>query len=169
MISQDYINRLRTLTPLDVTVSVMWNDIIGCYPHAGKHEYMLLARTCISQVSINLREPFDHIIIGMEDLHRRKNAGYVGSSLDPWANFRKCTKFGISVSDGIITRMCDKYSRYTALTENPAHDMVNESINDTLIDLAAYAIILTCIMDEKPATQYIRLQLFYDQTFDNEE
>lgn len=84
----------------------------------------------------------------MKDLHRKKNAGYAGDSDDPWANFRECALFGIKVENGIITRMSDKWSRIRSLWKNPDNEQVEEAIEDTLMDLAAYALILICIMRE---------------------
>ena len=88
----------------------------------------------------------------MRDLHNRKNSGYAGQSNDPWINFRECELFGITSADGVITRMGDKWSRLRSLWRNPANDQVNEPITDTLMDLAAYALILVCLLQEKDTT-----------------
>jgi len=81
-------------------------------------------------------------------LHIAKNAGYAGHSADPWANFRQCEAFGITAADGVLTRMSDKWSRLQSLWQNPERDMVGESIEDTLKDLSAYALILVCLLQE---------------------
>ena len=84
------------------------------------------------------------------DLHERKNAGYAGEgNTDPWANFRMSEEFGVSALDGCLVRMSDKYIRVTNLRKNPANDQVNESVRDTLQDLAAYALIAICLLDEE--------------------
>jgi len=84
------------------------------------------------------------------ELHVAKNAGYAGEdNADPWANFRMSEAFGISAVDGCLVRMSDKYIRVTNLRRRPANDKVNESIRDTLLDLAAYAYIAVCLMDEE--------------------
>jgi hypothetical protein len=84
------------------------------------------------------------------DLHVRKNAGYAGAdNPDPWANFRMCEAFGISAFDGCMVRMSDKYIRVTNLLRAPSNDQVGESLRDTLSDLAAYALIGICLLDEK--------------------
>ena len=85
----------------------------------------------------------------MRDLHNRKNAGYAGQSNDPWTNFRECELFGITSADGVITRMGDKWSRLRSLWHNPKNEQVNEPITDTLMDLAAYSLILVCLLQEK--------------------
>jgi hypothetical protein len=83
-------------------------------------------------------------------LHESKNAGYAGAdNPDPWANFRLAEMFGISAVDGCFVRMTDKFSRVTSLRKNPANDRVNENIKDTLKDLAAYALIAICLIEEE--------------------
>lgn len=87
------------------------------------------------------------------DLHIRKNAGYAGAdNPDPWANFRMAEDFGISAFEGCLVRMTDKYARIRSLRKNPDNDQVNESIRDTLQDLAAYALIAICLLDEEKNT-----------------
>lgn len=86
----------------------------------------------------------------MRDLHIRKNTGYAAAGDgDPWYNFRQCEKFGISSADGVITRMSDKWSRLQSLWLDSNNDMVGEPIEDTLMDLAAYSLILICLRREK--------------------
>jgi len=84
----------------------------------------------------------------MADLHQRKNAGYSGDNPDSWANFRNCEVFGVSAQAGVLTRMSDKWARLTNLWKNPRNEQVGESIDDTLMDLAAYALILVCLRRE---------------------
>lgn len=81
-------------------------------------------------------------------LHLAKNAGY-SPGADPWANFRQCEAFGVDALDGVITRMGDKWARLCALWRNPERDQVGESIEDTLKDLSAYALILVCLLQER--------------------
>lgn len=85
----------------------------------------------------------------MKQLHIKKNAGYSGDSQDRWANFRLSETFGISAFLGVMVRMSDKWIRITNLIKNPSFDQVGESIDDTLFDLAAYALIAICIRREK--------------------
>lgn len=85
----------------------------------------------------------------MKTLHERKNAGYAGAdNPDPWANFRMSEAFGVSAFKGCLVRMSDKYIRVTNLIKNPANEQVGESVKDTLFDLAAYALIAICLMEE---------------------
>ena len=93
-------------------------------------------------------ERFMQIIEEMKDIHLRKNAGYGGAD-DPWKNFRMATSFGVPASTGCLIRMSDKFARVQSLLQNPANDKVGESIKDTLEDLANYAVIAICLMEEE--------------------
>ncbi len=85
----------------------------------------------------------------MADLHRRKNAGYAGGKTDPWDNFRECEDFGVDAFTGVFVRMSDKWKRLKSLKRNPNNEQVGESMGDTLMDLAAYALIAKCLLDEQ--------------------
>ena len=85
----------------------------------------------------------------MEELHIRKNAGYSGDNPDPWANFRMAEAFDVSAFKGCLIRMSDKYIRVTNLVKNPRNEQVGENIKDTLFDLAAYALIAICLLEEE--------------------
>jgi len=92
---------------------------------------------------------FLELLEQMKTLHRNKNRGYAGDSEDRWANFRISEAFGISAFLGTLVRMSDKWVRITNLVKNPKNERVGESIKDTLMDLAAYALIAICIMEEE--------------------
>ena len=92
---------------------------------------------------------FLKLLVEMEDIHRRKNAGYAGeASMDPWKNFRMAEMLDISAFKGCLIRMGDKYSRICNLAEDPNNEQVGESIHDTLIDLANYSLIAICLYEE---------------------
>ena len=93
---------------------------------------------------------FMELLKTMEDIHIRKNAGYAGADCpDPWANFRMSEMFGIAPFDGCMVRLSDKFIRVANLRKNPKNDQVNESMKDTLIDLANYAVIAICLLEEE--------------------
>lgn len=80
---------------------------------------------------------------------RSKNADYAHET-DPFRNFRAAESLGISLEQGILVRMSDKMSRIGNLLqkENAVKD---ESIEDTLQDLANYAAILATYIKQKNA------------------
>ena len=85
----------------------------------------------------------------MKALHVAKNAGYTGDSPDRWANFRMAEMFGVTTLRGVLVRMSDKFIRVSNLVKNPNNEKVGERIQDTLMDLAAYALIAVCILNER--------------------
>ena len=72
----------------------------------------------------------DSILNEIRQLHNRKNADY-GDSFD-----KTLDEFGLVAS---ATRMSDKFNRFKSLIKNSAQ-VSDEKIEDTLIDLASYAI-----------------------------
>lgn len=71
----------------------------------------------------------ESILNEIRQLYNRKNADY-GNSFD-----RTLDEFGLVAS---ATRMSDKFNRFKSLIKNPAQ-VSDEKIEDTLIDLASYA------------------------------
>lgn len=95
-------------------------------------------------------EKYLKLLDDAKELHIRKNAGYSGmDNPDAWANFRMAEAFGVSAFKGCLVRMSDKYIRITNLVKNPDNEQVGESIKDTLKDLAAYALIAVCLLEEE--------------------
>ena len=82
-------------------------------------------------------------------VHVAKAAGYSGANTDTWANFREAEAWGLTPLQGCLVRMGDKYRRVQNLRRNPANDQVGESIRDTLMDLANYALIAVCLLEEE--------------------
>ena len=92
---------------------------------------------------------FTDLLACMHDIHVAKNAGYAGvDNVDPWANFRESERFGVSSFKGCLVRMSDKFIRLVNLIKNPDADQVNESVEDTLLDLANYCLIAICLWRE---------------------
>lgn len=89
-------------------------------------------------------------IAELRELHVTKNAGYSGlDNPDPWANFRNSEKFGVKASVGALVRLSDKWTRLCNLAKNMNNNMVGEGFIDTLLDLAAYALIIICLWEEQ--------------------
>ena len=91
------------------------------------------------------------LLAGMRELHIKKSAGYSGAdNPDAWANFRRALEFGVQPEIGALIRLSDKFSRLTTLVRDPANDQLSdENIEDTAIDLAAYALIYVCLRRER--------------------
>lgn len=76
------------------------------------------------------------------DLAKKKNHDYAGDE-DALDNFRD---FG---AYGVIVRLGDKYKRVKHFTKSRALLVMDESIRDTLMDLANYAIIAMILLEEE--------------------
>jgi hypothetical protein len=77
------------------------------------------------------------------DLTKKKNADYTGASDDPFANFRRIGQANPSwVLVGFLTRMTDKFARLESFVQNGLLQVKEESVEDTLLDLANYSSLL---------------------------
>ncbi len=86
----------------------------------------------------------------MANLHKAKAAGYAGAdNPDVWTNFREAENWGSTALDGCLIRLGDKFRRAQNLHRNPTNDQVNEPLRETLMDLAAYALIAICLDEER--------------------
>ena len=83
------------------------------------------------------------------EISRAKNSDYCGGGdSDPFKNFRACELLGIPAPHAILVRMSDKLQRIGTLLTNEAQ-VKDEMIEDTLSDLANYAIILRMLLEQK--------------------
>lgn len=79
----------------------------------------------------------------MIEVTKAKNADYTGTSDDPFANFSRVEIVGIcSTLQGFLTRMFDKFSRITSFVQKGVLEVKDESVEDTLLDLANYSILM---------------------------
>jgi len=91
---------------------------------------------------------FKETLEQMQKIMEAKNHDY-GANADPFNNFRNCERLGIcSVEEGILVRLSDKLSRASTLLKKDAK-VNDEKIEDTLLDMAIYAIILKCYLESK--------------------
>lgn len=91
---------------------------------------------------------FKETLKRMEEIMLSKNHDYSGS-VNPFRNFEMVEKLGItSVEQGLLVRMTDKLSRVSNLLGKEGK-VLDEKVEDTLLDLANYAVILKCYMESK--------------------
>lgn len=83
---------------------------------------------------------FKEIANSLGELYEKKNAVYGNSFGETYK------KLGIVSA---VTRISDKYNRLCTLATNPDIDNLGESIEDTLKDLASYAIMTLIELDNK--------------------
>lgn len=84
----------------------------------------------------------------MRELHCRKSADY-GRGSDPFANCRASADFGMPAWVGVMVRAGDKMHRIKSFIANG--NLANESVEDSLMDLAAYALIALTLRREEQA------------------
>ena len=79
----------------------------------------------------------------------KKNEDYATSD-DPFMNFRLCETVGVcSLPKGILVRIGDKFARICNLTNKDSVSVSDESIVDTLLDMANYCLILAVYLKNK--------------------
>jgi len=88
---------------------------------------------------------FESVLREMKRLHDKKQLDY-GSKTDPFANVRAAEDFGIPGWLGAVLRANDKMSRLKSFAEKGV--LANEPIEDSLIDLANYAVIALVLYRE---------------------
>lgn len=91
---------------------------------------------------------FYELLDGLSELHSRKNHDYAGQA-DPLANFRECERIGVSAFRGCFVRMMDKYMRIANFFTAGELKVKDESVKDTLRDLAVYSLIAIILLEEQ--------------------
>ena len=89
---------------------------------------------------------FEDTLREMKRLHDKKQLAY-GSKRDPFANVRASEDFGIPGWLGAVLRANDKMSRLKSFAEKGV--LANEPVEDSLIDLANYAVIALVLYREE--------------------
>lgn len=96
-------------------------------------------------------QEFQKTLKYMEETLIRKNNDYSGweTESDPFKNFKLVSYLSVtSVERGLLVRMCDKMSRISSLIESK-WKVEDETIVDTLVDLANYSLILSLYLKSK--------------------
>ncbi len=91
----------------------------------------------------------------MVRITQEKNADYTGGSEDPFANFRGIGALIDSpavVEIGFLTRMSDKMARIGSFISNGTLQVKDESVMDTLKDLANYSALFAGYLESKKVT-----------------
>ncbi len=83
-------------------------------------------------------------------LCQNKNADYTGASDDPFFNFTRVEATDIcSTEQGFLTRMTDKSSRLISFVKQGVLKVKDESVRDTLLDMANYCILMAAYIESK--------------------
>lgn len=86
----------------------------------------------------------------MVETLKAKNADYAGATPDPFANFTRVETLGICKTEvGFLTRMTDKLCRIASFVASGTLQVKDESVQDTLRDLSAYALLMLAFLESK--------------------
>ena len=86
----------------------------------------------------------------MIEITQRKNADYTGDTDNPFKNFELVERLEITSTEiGLLTRMTDKLARLISFQQRGKLEVLDESIEDTLIDLGNYSALLGGILKSK--------------------
>jgi hypothetical protein len=93
-----------------------------------------------------MTKPFSEVLAEMQAMHDKKSQDY-GVQADPFANVRASEDFGIPGWLGTIVRLNDKITRIKSFAKNGS--LANESLRDSLIDIAVYGAIAVALYDQQ--------------------
>ncbi len=95
------------------------------------------------------------ILDNMQAVYEAKDNDYSATGL-PMGNLRKCEDAGIDAWRGCLVRIGDKMSRLENFLKEKEYLVISEKAEDTVIDLANYAILMSCLIEEikKPHSDY---------------
>ena len=81
---------------------------------------------------------------------QKKNADYTGASDDPFFNFTRVQALeACTAEQGFLTRMSDKYCRIVSFVKLGALKVKDESVRDTLMDLANYCVLMAAYIESQ--------------------
>ncbi len=89
---------------------------------------------------------FHALLDEIKELHDRKQKDY-GKDLDPFANVRSSEDFGVLPWIGALIRANDKMTRLQSFAVKG--ELENESAEDSMLDLAVYALIALILYREE--------------------
>lgn len=91
---------------------------------------------------------FYKLLTQMAELHSRKNHDYAGDE-NPLRNFYKCMAMGLTPFQGIMVRLSDKWSRLESFMKQGILEVIEESVEDTLLDNAVYSLLAIILLREE--------------------
>ena len=96
-----------------------------------------------------------NILENMQSVYEAKDNDYSATGL-PMGNLRKCEDAGIDAWRGCLVRIGDKMSRLENFLKEKEYLVISEKAEDTVVDLANYAILMSCLLEEikKPYSDY---------------
>ena len=97
---------------------------------------------------------FYEILETIKNLHDAKKHDY--GNADIFANFRLSELAGIPAWQGSVVRMGDKYARISNFIKKGDFKFKEESIKDTLMDMAIYSLITIVLYEEELFNAHVK-------------
>jgi hypothetical protein len=98
------------------------------------------------KVDMSERNPrFTALLREIQQIHDAKSSDYA-TDTDPLHNLRRSASFGVPPWKGTLVRMSDKWGRIEQLAGGKTPK--NESLRDTLVDMAVYSLLAVLLLDE---------------------
>lgn len=168
----DEVEELRTLYAIDKEwykqgatfgfLFAMWDGVDATAPSFGITDLckmnaylsvgMISGLQVVALTALSILESLEHVTASVDDLldlmketHDRKQADY-GTDQEPFTNVLASQELGIHPVLAICIRMNDKVTRIKSFLKKGI--LQNESLDDSLIDIAVYAIIAVVIIQE---------------------
>lgn len=89
----------------------------------------------------------------------KKNKDYTADSEDELSNFKAVEVLGVDPAHGFLTRMMDKLKRASTFVHKKEYNVDDESVKDTLQDLANYGLLLHYYFEqEKKKIEELKIQ-----------
>lgn len=92
---------------------------------------------------------FFELLKMMAEIHSMKSQDYSNSETDPFRNFKMSKDIGIPAWKGALIRTGDKFIRINNLALKGKAAVKDETIIDTLIDMANYSLITAILYEEE--------------------
>lgn len=95
-------------------------------------------------------QEFKRLTETMYETTKAKNSDYTGGNNDAFKNFTMVEVLGVaSTEQGFVTRMVDKIMRISGFVKNGALKVRDEKVEDTLMDLAVYCLLMICYLRDQ--------------------
>jgi len=93
---------------------------------------------------------FEELTGKMLAITKAKNSDYTGDTSQPFKNFTMVETMGFSTTEqGFCTRLTDKIMRVAGFVKNGTLEVKDESVEDTLLDMANYCLLFICYLRSK--------------------
>lgn len=85
------------------------------------------------------------------DLTQKKNKDYSGDDFNnPFSNYEAVEKLNVvTAEEGFLVRIMDKYNRVRSFVKQGVLEVQDEKVEDTLLDLANYSIMMSAYIKHK--------------------